>query len=1064
MKHSVGPSIFIGLGDRGAEIAATVSKTICDQDAGISDLHVSVIMDHSGVVRLTSGGNAEVPINGLRQEVDLDVWSSNYRVLIEQEKDIANLLVDCVQSVRNTTVIERLKDSGVTVRSNIMVIVYCPIFDAIGSAALIPFLVTIKKVFHDQLKLLDFQLNLILFGPNLFDESAKQELCLIRSYCCIAELDYLISIPEKIMPSGSFPISNIWLLEKGDEARNYMTQYKEIIPTISESVLLLLTGAVQPREIAALTVGNKVGSKGCYYSSFGLKFLEFPVDRVMEGIRDYLTSRIVEGKTTVAAGSVDKGAAYADAHRLFVKMEVPLLIDRIGEYKGGSSIWRDFFYSGKINKETNVEIFAKELVKQFEAFVSQDLQEMYGQIAARCDQLQERLRSELWQEVLSRVDSKEVTGFAQAVALLAAMNNRDDVVFSGVNPAIPLTLEQLRSDIYGYFYDKLHMTPYLARLDDLRSRLSLIEEDNPSVDQKLGGEAEPSSGDDAAKVESESDGGVHEDEAPSASSMGPDQATSDDMSTADQLRNEITDIEQKLADGDKIILDDLMSRKRILDETEKTSNHELAELRQELAAVDSKFHRTEQDLSVAYDERNRFIKVSLVLIPATIIPLTAALGAGVYSLFDVALWTTVKVTVGVGVVGTLLWYGWSVMRLISGVLAKIHGLEAEKRKLESKKTNLMIRQQANRNTLLRSRFDYFTYRKVLEWYEWATDSLDKMFAGLRKFGEQVQEFSEAAKSRWDTLKFENTSFKRYIVDRSYVEHLIEKFTGVEIETRQFFEHHPLSGFLDKHLSTSQIDDLKQAITKFFDDNYHFVRDMTVDDVLRDQSSLDGSGVVETVRRFFDAIKAQVGISVEPGIDQSDSIVYLGVPDPSASIVRDLLEADGLADKVRFEAFRDHTTIVGFGFKIGFPAYYWSQIEYSRSLFRQFDKRDRLFSNIDWRVPDLVPMSTDGEGEVDEVRLAALIGEAIGLVELKDNEFVFQGRAIGKNRQDVEEYLNSMKGIHDLRSIKEHIDRTQSESAEYVSMLRAFVDRCRGELDELDIRGLNDVIATADPLA
>jgi len=1043
----VSPSLIIGLGDRGVEIAGAVSAYITENNRDLARLHSGFGIEDSGNVRnLGPGEGSFFCVDQLESTIRPEVWADNYNRFVDYEKQFCDLLEKYAQEVNHPGLIQELEDGGVRVNRDFNLFIFSSISHAVGSAVLLPSLAFVEKTLRP---MVNPRINVVLLNPNLFAESEQDVDHLIRSYCCVAEMDWALENPGELLGENSFILNNIWMLEKGNERNDFLSSYEELLPMISETILLVLSKAVLLDNVIDAMYNQTIEGRPAQYSSFGLKKLVFPVDKLMRAIKSYIQYNLLEIKGALNPGSIDMGRAYADVHKLLCANSIDRIHNLILEKEDGTEIWRDFAYSGRTDESTEVNDFIERLDEQYQQFANRDMQSFNELISQRRDGMLEEFKKLIINKVSERIDNDEKLGVSYAEGFLAAMYNSGSNVFRGDAPDEPLTINNVKANIYEYFYKELHLNDIVKRLVELKEELkeATLERERLQTGDVVVDKTGPLAGGEEDSTEGEGE---------------PDRATVVKREI-ERIEKEIGNLEKRLNQGDEVIKDQDLCRQKIVKDGEERFQADYEANSCKLREVDDNLRKAKNDREALDDKRVDFVKKCFVLAPIGLVALVCVLAVVVPFVVDfVSFVGSVKIF-GVALVLLLAAYFIRYGRIYSRkYTAPLKNLDQRIQADQLTRKNLMIGLKDIKNVIMRRRFDYYRFKKLLEWYHDALNHVESLRSGLKDFASLVSQYAQAARDEWENLDFPNTLFVRHVIRREDAARYVTKYSSLDIEMQQFFGDKKYSGYFRDYWKERNIDGLDRAFEDFTENGYEFIRKMTVEDAIDEKGVVDTDDINHLIQNFFESIQSFTRISFGDNMDQSENVIYIGVPDVNSSSFSDILNNLGYGNHIRLYPFQTPTEIVGLKLKVGFPSFYITELQKAHNQYMRAENRAAYSCCSDWQVGSIVPANMIFDNEDDEYRRAALICRALGIIGKGESGYMFGNELIGGDFKELVDLLKTVKGAKIHRRLKDAIDSSRYSFGATVDKINSFVEA--NKLDVADKNILNDFIAELDPLA
>jgi len=1080
---TLSPSLFVGLGGRGAEISRATSEYILRASPELSQLHRGLFVDGSGVVHTLDQGERELfTIGNIQAEASAGTWAKNLEAFLEHEKEFLDAITTSAREVRQATILTELQRQGAEVLPGVNLYLFSSVFDTVGSAIAVPMLALCRRAIADNLNLM-MHTDLILFGRDLFEESKSSTNCSIRSYTFFSELDWLKNNPDLLFAGASLQTDHIWVLSRGNESGEFASSHKELVPMIAEYLLLQLTNAIPRDHLYDGALINEDHGKACHYGSFGLRKLSFPVDQVMDAIKGFIAFNVLESRGLLQEGSVDRGRANALARGFIEGVGVERLPEQLPETEDGSAIWEDFRFDGKMNEGTDVEDFLRNLQDQVRAFENKRLPAFYQSVSARKDSLLKNFSALLKDTVHGLIDNndghlRQVMGggltkdlvldesglwLSRTDGFLAALAGEESEVFKGHSPEELLSIHDLKSDVHQYFYDELGVSEEVCRLKDSLVELaeldSGIADDEPlsSVQDCDDSVLSQSDSDVSEPADDEADEGIADEEAEGAEASGVTR------SRREVLQEEIDRLEEKIRKADQTISDINECRRIIVGRRHAESDREFQEQSQAVIKTEHDLRDTAKDLSEMEESRQVFARNHFVLFPIGIVVIVALLWAVSVFLLDQSFLGSLKVFAAVLAVGLITFFAWAFRKYRDKITTPLHNLEQKLSNLKASKSGLLVKLQNNRNDYLRVKFSFYLHCKLVELLEEAVVLPNQLLNDIREFSREVSSFVDEAKAIWEHVKFPYNVYVRSVVEKDDIGRYIETVSSLQIEMQEFFREKPLSSYFEDFQERHSVESLRSRIDKYTERSFDFVRNKTVDDVIRDVESVDPDRMSLGVKNFFESVSAFTSLAVEKGLDRSMSVVLVGLPDPENSPFRDQLKYHDLEQQAHFLPFRSCTEIITLKLKLGFPAFYMNLVQSAKADFDSSEHGDAYFCKSEWGVGDLIPLFGMDE-KPDAVRTTACLSLVLELICPTDKGWTRDGQKIADSHEQLLTFLRSMKGSSVRRELERLIEAAKQVPDELREKIQKYLDMEPYPLDGLDRSILESTLDELNPLA
>lgn len=280
------PTLIIGLGDSGSVVAEASHQQLISLSPTISDAVTAITLGLEGILR-NPLDNAKILDLEIDQPEDGISYGDVRKKLIEQGKAIGNFLEEIYDRLVALKVAKGLLSAGIDL-GEYQVILIAPLYDRVGSAAIIPFLKAIAKFSTDKgirvdchcigiLPDLDIP-DEVMVGSSTSPAADWRSQAYSRTYAAMCELDAALSDSSSNLTASFFLLSN-----KNAEgvAIGTLAEVRETVGTYC--------GMLIRDEINALFgtahLFEAAKGKDPHYGSFGLSSLTYPAEKFAAALR-----------------------------------------------------------------------------------------------------------------------------------------------------------------------------------------------------------------------------------------------------------------------------------------------------------------------------------------------------------------------------------------------------------------------------------------------------------------------------------------------------------------------------------------------------------------------------------------------------------------------------------------------------------------------------------------------------------------------------------------------------------------------------------------------------------
>ncbi len=1050
MKQKIKPVMFLGLGKYGSEIAKGVYACLLAEGYSDSSSIVScVTLEESGEIRDVEKNQSLFKYEGLKSELSVDNFQSNFQIIQEHEKEIEAIIADKTTTLRKNESLSALHDKGYDLAEKIELVIISTLFDTIGSAAIIPFLGFIQCLFAGRLSGMLMETSILGFFSDLFEEYKNEELAYCRTYACLQELDFIGDNPRAISSCGLIPFSFIHLFTGKNEDAIEISSYKELIPMIGQVLCSLFKGEVASDVNFSTSLLNKKEGKTTRYNSFGLNKLVFPIKNIMKGLSDYLGFSLLGSKNAPVSNTFEMELINADVKEFLLKNKFDTnykLSNELYQDNDGAMIWHDFKYNGAINEDTVVGTFINNIEEQARDFDKDALTHMNRKLSLKREKFFTEKQESLLEVVRASMDSKK-KGIYYSKAFLDVLLNQQSLYITGSIVEQEFSFEQIERVIKNFFDETMgaKKETLLELKQDIQDKLSCVKklkEDNTAI--KKSDEAKKET---PVKTEAKDDAKCED---KLQADKSPEDKINDLETEINDLKKIYLELKKEIDDFD-IRITDPSKRRKLLYGIVEEFKKEIEANKPKLHTTDAEYRSEKSKLKELYDKQKKnIVKLFLILCGATVgfIIVCAYLKLS----FQLSILVYILCSVGYG--------AWGFLGSIKKIKAEITKTLSKVSSLKSKKINFLLKCQGLHNNIFRTRFEYSLHGSLLDRfiaYKKFTKDID---AGIENFINNLTKSANEKREAFENIMFPNSLFARSVVTKDDLNRFIKDNLRLSVELERFLKENTLSNFFDEFKKTGNLDSLFAAIDCFAGDVFRSVSEESIEGYLKKANENGRMNVIEKMVDFYNAAKAHIFLEVEKGLDGSLPLTYLGVEEPERSYTKDIFNKQGCT-YTRVHSIKNKHEIVLYKVKVGFPAFHIALIKYGNRLISQFAQKDSLYVNPEYAVEDLLPAFNSSANNIDEEMQMVSLGRAFGLVEKKEEGLYFNEKKLGESYQATVDLLKSFKGITIRNQLSEQIE-TEKQKEGAIDRLSSYIDAKNLDINDKAI--IEQSLTELNPLA
>ena len=1017
--------IILGLGKYGNEIVQNISKLMEEQDNIIFKIVSCLALKDNGEFWDIKEDKLLFQCENLKSEFHLYNYSSNFQSLQCHEKSFEDHLVDKISHLKRKELLVKFQDQGLSIDNNIEIFIISPLFDSVGSAAIIPFLGFIQTLLAGRLRGSIIKSNLFLLFPDLFPDYRNKELAFARSYVSMEELDFIADHPELISSEGLPPFDFAWIMTGKNEEDIELGSYQSLIPMIKKFFMLIFKGDILNDVSFTNMLINKVEGKTTRYSSVGLSQLIFPVDEVIKGLSKYVGFLIFQSKGLTEEKIFDRELINTNIKKFVIENRFDELSEEMKTDPDGHNILMDFSYEGDMYVETNPEVFFQSVEEAFEEFSKTQFIEMQNKLLQKKSTLYEEKKEKLGIYIKNCIESKE-KGIYYTKSFLDQLLNLNSPYVKGKILTEEYNLKFLKNKIRSYFdkeFEELHNYSIQLQkeikekqilLDNLKEQKPEEEGKEILFEQINSLEIELKELDDKSnKVNKETKNCKIAKDENNLGSMVLKNKINEIKETIEDLKGKIRDIEDKYIDIKRRLADlNFKKKKTIL--------------------------------------KNLFILPALgtlgfivLFYLVTLLPYLTSFG-------------NFKNFFNFSVIAFLAYFSIGFLHYWRGLRLEIKEIKSELISYKRQKQSLFFQYLDPYDQICKIKYQGFLHEvllQLLDEYEENVSSLNS------KIGDFINSILKEKEEKFSQVMLPNNLFIRSVVTKNDLNKFVEKNINLQVGVERFFKNKPLSEYFDDFIDKGNIEALYQAIDDFTEEIFQFLREKSIEDIIKEGEKEYNISILEKMYNFYRSAKTYVLLDVEKGMDSSVSLSYLGVENTDNSYVKNNFDTLGYKDIQVYSLGNKHQITLT-KLKIGIPAFHIALIKYGNALVSEINEREKLYVNPQWEIGNILPEKYMFSNEEDEARRITCLGYALGIISKKNEKYYLQDRELGKDYHEVINLFRSFFGSQIRVKVAELI-KTEKEKEGALDKFSKFIEN--NKLDNVDRKIIEEIINELNPL-
>jgi len=1034
----VSPVMLFGLGDAGATSVKTINERLLQSAIELAPLVVCVTLGNDGMLRDVSN-DASISIEGLKNELNDDVFQSNYSQALNASLSITPWVAERLSRLLRQDARMRLEDLGYSVDTGISLFLVSELSDPIGSSCVIPILAIVQELLAGRMRGAAIDVSVLGFLPDVFPESRDSPDAYARAYTSIQEFEFIAENPSYVGVEGNPPFSNIFLFSSRNEDGVEIASAEELLVMAGEFLSGLLSGEIASDASYSRILTNEVEGKTTRYSSFGLAKLVFPVNQVMDAITQHYELRYIRKVLGGKAPQYNADLLSADVKEFVGGTALDRLSDLMRTNAAGKTLYSPFQYSGSVNEKVNVDGFIASLEEESEEFAKTTGAEMSRALAKRRDGLLTEHLDRLGLESDKSMNAPE-RGVYYASAFIDVLRDSPSKVVRDDGTSERYSLSVVEANAKRFFDSTFGIDRTgLARLKrDLEDKKALLTK------QQL----------ELAKPEGES-------------KQTPSEVTANKAirDSVDALENEITALEQRRGklEGDVAEFDqklaDPAKRRALLQNVLGDEAEARAKKQAGLRTTDSTLQSAIEALEDMYVQR-RALALKLVFL----YPALAAFGVGAVSavrgrIVDASLADSMRWGVAV-LPALLLLYaiGAGIVYFVK-MHARVKAAEflVEKRRGEKRLALLALQNAYTKH--FETSFEHELFSGLIGWIADYKTYASTLSATLSEFLEELSTKAEELKSSLDNLTFPNSPLLRSAVAADDIPTIIASNPEAAHEEESFQKANPVASFFTGFLEDTNLEKLRASMAGFVESVYASIRSDSIEEVLA-RTLGSGPRLSTRLNQLYQASKAYVQLAINQGQDVSQSLVYVGTQNDERSLCREVLTRIG-GSSMTFYSHGNQYELIAARMKVGFPAYHVALVPYGRNITESADPK-RFAVQPDWELEDVIPSLYVAGGADDAARILVCLGRAFGIIDLEPTRgFAFDGVFLGKTIETAVGELRKASSGTVRTQLSSRIDAAKA-APNATDRLVEFKTAVKG--DSVDLEILSRFINELSPLA
>ncbi len=1066
------PTILIGLGDYGDRIVQESIQAIKEKGDIYGKLITDLVIDANGKVKshLANKEFDELAIQTNSNVCQSGVFASNLQAYFNKEEKIDRHLSTLIDDMVDLETRQQLISQDLGDLSKYRVLVFAPMFDAIGSVLAQPMLKMIAKIFKSK--------EIEVFGAFLMPDLAESDKMIkqedeepetpahncqyARTYCAINELE------TELEDHGSL-VDQIFVLSKKNINDHSIGRFSDMLNSLGEFSYLVFRGRLSVIDNAHLYLNEVSNGKVSRFSSLGLATLTFPEKEIIDTYQRL-------GKVEVL-GKLNALFAERSINRNQVNLAIDSFVQKNGlldlyELNGldqdvGTAIFRPMENPALLKEETTPDDFFKDFAEKEKQY---KLNEFNLKIGPAYDGRANKIsasRIEAYQEAINTKFKEGENGINQAHAFSALLMREDCDCVTDADNFADRDMVSAEQDLLKYFQDKMgkdigaaHIKHQERTIKSLQRELNDINKKIRRAHQKVESElqkirsGEKATDVDRIKFQSELDS--HQEEAQRISKELNDQMSGfkDAYKDYEQFKNSL----KKKSTTAELLEKDRQAIQTSLNQTKNAIHEE-----------ESKLIDANNRVAKWKEKSRRFIRLWLVIIPVV---LTVVL-LGILMMEENAL-ENLGVYLGIILLILAVYFVVNYIRYRKQCKLPLEEAQTHRDGIATQKLQLMRNYVDSTNQGYQIQAEYLQHESAYKSFEEIQTHIQTQNDQIVNFKRAIREAYEVEKEQLEDLEFKNNLFVRYITSK---DNIIDYFKGHNSSAGFLKSPDSLLKYYQAFQKKESINDLMGDLNEFFakdarvmsGDNIHH-KLLTGDYDRSEYISIDqaqgnansaSNDLKREIRKLVDASEPYIYLetSFEANETYNMTQLCLDIGYEEADQIKALVKEE-VKQNTNLFPIDDKNHINLLKLLIGFPAY---KISILGECYENFNKlcgddvksKEAFYAQKYALNKDIFPSIVRMGGVADRQRKCLAFGRLMGLISERNGDVYFKDDKIGTNIEDASNFLSLQKGRSTLEALEEEIQAHKKRYMEgdenLVRKMKNFLVYDNNGFDEIDYR-------------
>jgi len=845
------------------------------------------------------------------------------------------------------------------------------------------------------------------------------------------ELDFIADYPELISSEGLPPFDFAWVMTAKNEEDAEIGSYQSLIPIIKTFFMLIFKGDILNDASFTNILINKVEGKTTRYSSMGLSQLIFPVDEVIKGLSKYVSFLIFQSKGLTEEKIFDRELVNTNIKKFVIENSFDELSEEMKTDPDGHNILMDFSYEGDTNIEIDPDVFFQSVEGDVEECSKSKFIEMQNKLLQKKSTLYEQKIEKLGIFIKNCIESKE-KGIYYAKSFLDQLLNHNSTYVKGKILTEKYNLEFLRNKIRSYF-DK--------EFKELQDYYTQLQKEIKEKQILLDNLKEQNSEEDEEGVAEEKEALLEQ-----INSLETELKELEDRSI--KINKEIKDC--KIAKDENNLGSKVFKNK--INEIKET----IEDLKVKIRDINDKYIDIKRRLADLIFKKKKTLLKNLLILPS--------LGTlGFIVLFYLVTLLPYLTPVGnfknffyFSVIAFLAYFSIGFLSYWRGFRLEIKETKDELNSYKRQKQSLFFQYLDPYDEICKIKYQGFLREVLLQFLDDYEESISNLNS---KIGDFINSILREKKEKFSQVSLPNNLFVRSVVTKNDLNKFVEKNINLQVGIERFFKDKPLSEYFDDFIDKGNIEALYQAIDDFTEETFQFLRDKSIEDIIKEGEKEYNISILEKMDIFYRSAKTYIFLDVEKGMDPSVSLSYLGVENTDSSYIKNNFDTLGYKDIDVYSLGNKHQIMLT-KLKIGIPAFYIALVKYGNTIASEIKGKEKLYVNPQWEIGNVLPEKYMFGNEDDEARRIVCLGYALGIISKESEKYYLQDTELGKDYHEIINLFRSFSGSQIRVKVAELIKKEKEKESTF-NKLSKFVENSK--LDKVDKKIIEEVLDELNPL-